>query len=71
MIDVTLGIIGGSGLYDIDESGTPDWRAVESPWGRPSDAVLHAQVAGAPLASSCSTIRFVRAAMEARTVLRN
>ncbi|MEO0427841.1 MAG: S-methyl-5'-thioadenosine phosphorylase [Pseudomonadota bacterium] len=45
-----LGVIGGSGLYDIDESGTPDWRAVESPWGRPSDAVLHAQVAGAPLA---------------------
>ncbi|MEL6480638.1 MAG: S-methyl-5'-thioadenosine phosphorylase [Pseudomonadota bacterium] len=45
-----LGVIGGSGLYDIDESGTPDWRTVESPWGTPSDALLHATVAGAPLA---------------------
>ncbi|MEM7499021.1 MAG: S-methyl-5'-thioadenosine phosphorylase [Pseudomonadota bacterium] len=45
-----LGVIGGSGLYDIDESGAPDWHAVDSPWGTPSDAVLRATVAGAPLA---------------------
>ncbi len=39
MIDVTLGIIGGSGLYDLPGL-TGDWVRIESPWGRPSDDVL-------------------------------
>lgn len=39
MIDVTLGIIGGSGLYDLPGL-TGEWKTIESPWGRPSDDVL-------------------------------
>ena len=38
-MDVVLGIIGGSGLYDLPGlEGT--WETVESPWGEPSDRVL-------------------------------
>ncbi|WMS41248.1 S-methyl-5'-thioadenosine phosphorylase [Acuticoccus sp. MNP-M23] len=38
-IDVTLGIIGGSGLYDLPGL-TGEWQEVPSPWGAPSDHVL-------------------------------
>lgn len=38
-MDVTLGIIGGSGLYDLPGLDG-EWKAVESPWGPPSDQVL-------------------------------
>ena len=38
-MDVTLGIIGGSGLYDLPGLDG-EWRAVESPWGDPSDALF-------------------------------
>ena len=35
-----LGIIGGSGLYDLPEIRNAEWRAVFSPWGQPSDDLL-------------------------------
>jgi 5'-methylthioadenosine phosphorylase len=35
-----LGVIGGSGLYDIDGLENPTWRRIESPFGEASDAVL-------------------------------
>lgn len=35
-----LGVIGGSGLYEIDGLEHAQWIDVESPWGTPSDAVL-------------------------------
>jgi 5'-methylthioadenosine phosphorylase len=35
-----IGIIGGSGLYDIEGLVNRTWRAVETPWGKPSDEVL-------------------------------
>lgn len=35
-----LGIIGGSGLYDIDALTSPAWRRIDSPWGDASDEVL-------------------------------
>jgi 5'-methylthioadenosine phosphorylase len=35
-----LGIIGGSGLYDLPEIRDQKWRRVESPWGEPSDELL-------------------------------
>ncbi len=35
-----VGIIGGSGLYDIDGLRDKAWRQVSSPWGEPSDALL-------------------------------
>ncbi len=34
-----IGIIGGSGLYRIDGLTDIEWRAVESPFGAPSDAL--------------------------------
>ena len=35
-----IGIIGGSGLYDIEGLVDATWRDVETPWGVPSDQVL-------------------------------
>jgi len=35
MIQPVIGIIGGSGLYDIDGLEDKAWRKVESPWGDP------------------------------------
>jgi len=35
-----LGVIGGSGLYDIEGLETPQWRRIESPFGEASDEVL-------------------------------
>jgi 5'-methylthioadenosine phosphorylase len=35
-----IGIVGGSGLYDIDGLEEKIWRQVETPWGTPSDALL-------------------------------
>ena len=32
-----LGIIGGSGVYDIDGLAETRWQRVESPWGEASD----------------------------------
>ena len=36
----TLGILGGSGLYDIADLEDRQWIDISSPWGEPSDAVL-------------------------------
>lgn len=36
----TIGIIGGSGLYDLDGLEDAQWIDINSPWGRPSDEVL-------------------------------
>ncbi|WP_188056029.1 S-methyl-5'-thioadenosine phosphorylase [Sphingosinithalassobacter sp. CS137] len=49
----TIGIIGGSGLYDVEGIEGGEWVEVESPWGAPSDAVFrgrvgHAQVVFLP-----------------------
>ena len=35
-----IGIIGGSGIYDMDGLEDAKWVTVESPWGTPSDAIL-------------------------------
>ncbi len=35
-----LGIIGGSGLYQLDQLQDPEWVAVDTPWGEPSDELL-------------------------------
>jgi 5'-methylthioadenosine phosphorylase len=36
----TLGVIGGSGLYDIEGLEEAAWRRIDSPFGEPSDEVL-------------------------------
>jgi len=39
-IEPVIGIIGGSGLYEIEGLEEKSWRQVETPWGTPSDALL-------------------------------
>jgi 5'-methylthioadenosine phosphorylase len=41
-----LGIIGGSGLYQLDTLENPEWIEVETPWGKPSDALLTGTLSG-------------------------
>lgn len=45
-----LGIIGGSGLYEIDGLTDTDWVEVDTPWGAPSDRILTGQLGGMPIA---------------------
>ena len=45
-----LGIIGGSGLYDVGSLENAEWRRLKSPWGEPSDAILFGEIGGVPLA---------------------
>jgi 5'-methylthioadenosine phosphorylase len=49
MASAVLGIIGGSGLYDLPGLERAEWRRVESPWGAPSDEILFAELGGLPL----------------------
>ncbi|MBV8594447.1 MAG: S-methyl-5'-thioadenosine phosphorylase, partial [Caulobacteraceae bacterium] len=44
MADWVLGVIGGSGVYDIDGLEDASWRAIDSPFGAPSDAVLEGRL---------------------------
>lgn len=44
-----LGIIGGSGVYDIDGLTNKEWRKVESPFGAPSDELLFGELDGQKL----------------------
>jgi 5'-methylthioadenosine phosphorylase len=46
MIDPVIGIIGGSGLYDIVGLDDKVWRQVATPWGMPSDALLFGRLRG-------------------------
>ncbi|MEQ9574644.1 MAG: S-methyl-5'-thioadenosine phosphorylase, partial [Rhodospirillales bacterium] len=41
-----IGIIGGSGIYDIDGLENTRWEAVASPFGAPSDELLFGDLAG-------------------------
>jgi len=42
----TLGIIGGSGLYQIPGIEGGRWQTIASPWGQPSDAVYRGRLNG-------------------------
>jgi 5'-methylthioadenosine phosphorylase len=42
----TIGIIGGSGLYEIDAIEESQWITVDTPWGAPSDELLIGRIAG-------------------------
>lgn len=44
-----LGVIGGSGLYEIEGLDNRQWVKVSSPWGAPSDEVLMGECHGAKL----------------------
>src|SRR6201986_3215555 len=40
MTKIVLGVIGGSGVYQIPGLENAKWQAVKSPWGEPSDQLL-------------------------------
>ena len=46
MAKTVLGIIGGSGVYDIDGLENARWEEISSPWGAPSDALLRGTLEG-------------------------
>jgi 5'-methylthioadenosine phosphorylase len=48
-MEAVLGIIGGSGLYDLPGLEKAEWREIDSPWGKPSDALLFAELGGLKL----------------------
>ena len=39
-----LAIIGGSGLYDIEEFKEREFLDIKTPWGRPSDKILKTKI---------------------------
>jgi 5'-methylthioadenosine phosphorylase len=45
-VQPVIGIIGGSGLYDIEGLEEKRWRRIETPWGEPSDELLEGWLAG-------------------------
>ena len=45
-----IGVIGGSGVYQIDGVQGSEWVTVETPWGAPSDAILTGTLGGAMMA---------------------
>jgi len=45
-----IGVIGGSGVYEIDGLEDARWRSVESPWGAPSDDILTGRLDGVAMA---------------------
>ena len=42
----TIGVIGGSGLYQLDTLEDSQWIDVQSPWGDPSDAIQCGTIGG-------------------------
>ena len=44
MTKAVLGIIGGSGLYDLPGLEGAEWRLVASPWGEPSDQLRFGRI---------------------------
>ena len=50
MAETMIGVIGGSGVYDMGGLEYADWVTVDSPWGTPSDAILTGRLGGVPMA---------------------
>ena len=50
MAETMIGIIGGSGVYDIDGLTGAEWQTVETPWGAPSDQILVGRLDGVRIA---------------------
>ncbi len=48
-METKIGIIGGSGIYEIEGLEAPEWVAVDTPWGTPSDKLLTGTLEGTPM----------------------
>src|SRR5690606_7830898 len=44
-----LGVLGGSGLYELPGLKNAHWQRIDSPWGEASDEVLTGELEGAPV----------------------
>ena len=44
-----IGVIGGSGIYEIEGLSNTRWEAVSSPFGEPSDELLFGDFEGQPM----------------------
>lgn len=49
MSEWVLGVLGGSGLYNLDGLENPQWISIDTPWGAPSDDILFAELDGVKL----------------------
>ena len=49
MRQATIGILGGSGVYEIDGLTNRRWETINSPFGEPSDQLLFGELDGQPL----------------------
>jgi 5'-methylthioadenosine phosphorylase len=49
MTQAVLGIIGGSGIYDLPALQNAREQCVETPWGEPSGPLLRSEIAGLPV----------------------
>lgn len=45
-----IGVIGGSGVYEIEGLDNPRWEKIETPFGDPSDEILRGTLAGIEMA---------------------
>ena len=50
MTKTMLGVIGGSGIYDLPGLENARWEKIDSPWGEPSDAVHLGELGGRTVA---------------------
>src|SRR6185295_19113244 len=48
--DRVIGVLGGSGVYELDGLEGARWERVASPFGEPSDAILRGRFGGAEYA---------------------
>ena len=46
MSGTVLGVLGGSGVYDIEGLEDAEWVTVDTPWGAPSDQLLRGRMDG-------------------------
>ena len=47
-----LGIIGGSGLYNMEGFEKTKWRKIKTAWGDPSDEILTAKLGNETLSNN-------------------
>ena len=49
-METMIGVIGGSGVYEMDSLEDAGWQTVETPWGAPSDQILTGVLGGLKMA---------------------
>lgn len=50
MAERKIGVIGGSGVYQVDGLEGAEWVGVDTPWGAPSDEILVGRLSGTEMA---------------------